>query len=464
MNKKILLLNPPGKKLYIRDYYCSKVSQANYIYPPVDLVYISGFLKNFELYFIDAIVKKFSVNYVLKKIRDIKPDYIISLIGAASLQEDMEFIKKIKLYNENLKIIVSGDVFKENPCEQLKKYQYIDAILTDFISEGILYYILSEYKKVVDMVYRLDGEIVSTISEKKFVKDVILPIPKHELFVFLPYRHPFIYSKRFTVVLAAYGCPFKCAFCIIGKLGYRLRRVENVIEELKYIKSIGIKEVLFLDQTFFANRDYYKLLCETMIKENFGLSWVCFSRVDVVDEETILLMKSAGCRTIIFGVESGDERILEKYRKGYTPQQVRKIIEFCSRINIQTVGTFILGLPEETKESMQKTLSFIISLPLDFISLNVAVPRRGTDLRKEVLELGLIDDNFDIMDQSGTKIAMPTMTLSKQEILNFRRKIVKKFYFRLRYIINALRKIKSIRELMIKINQALFLIKNTFNI
>ena len=462
MNKKILLLNPPGRRLYIRDYYCSKVSQANYIYPPTDLVYISGYLKNFDLYFIDAVVKKLSVDYVFKKIGEINPDYIISLIGAVSLQEDIEFIKKIKLYNEKMKIVVSGDIFKEEPQQQLKKYPYIDAVLTDFFSEGVLYYILSDYEKIVDVVYRIDGEIVSKETKCKVVKDIELPIPKHELFVFLPYRYPFIYSRYFAVVLAGYGCPFNCAFCIIGKLGYKLRKIENVIAELKYVRSIGIKEVFFLDQTFFANKNYYKLLCENMIKENLNLAWICFSRVDVVDEEILLLMKSAGCHTIIFGVESGDEKILEKYRKGYTLQQVKKIIEFCNKINIQTVGTFILGLPEETKQSMQKTLKLITSIPLDFVSLNVAVPRRGTDLRKEAITLGLINENFDIMDQSGTEIAMSTKTLSKQDILNFRRKMVIKFYFRLKYIVNKLKKIKNLKDLIKKINQALFLIKNTF--
>ncbi|MCS7227691.1 MAG: radical SAM protein, partial [Endomicrobia bacterium] len=458
-----LLLNPPGKKLYIRDYYCSKVSQADYIYHPVDLVYISGFLKDkFDVKFIDCIVEKISLNKLLTIVVKNIPDYIIMLVGSVSLVEDLLVIKTIKSINPKIKIVVSGDLFRENTVSLLEKHPEIDAVVMDFFSKGVFFYVNEEYEKVVDIIYRLNGKIINTVSTVKFEKDVRIPIPKHELFVKLPYRYPFVKGKRFATILSAYGCPFKCTFCIIGTLPYKLRFKDDVIEELKYINSLGIREVFFLDQTFGANREYYFELCKSIIESKLNIKWFCFSRVDVVDKDFLFLMKKSGCHTIIFGIESGDDTILSTYRKGYDTQRIKEVINFCKKIGIDTVGTFILGLPNESKKTILQTLKFIKKLPLDYASFNVAVPRAGTELRKEAINLGFIDDNFNIMDQSGSEIAMPTKTLTRREVLKYRRKMVLSFYFNLKYLWNKIIKIHSFSDLTRNLRQCVFLIKNTF--
>ncbi|MCX7956841.1 MAG: radical SAM protein [Endomicrobia bacterium] len=461
--KKILLLNPPGKKLYIRDYYCSKVSQADYIYHPVDLVYISGFLKDkFEVKFIDCIVEKISLSKILKIIQEDIPDYIIMLIGSVSLIEDLILIKNIKKVNPNIKIVVSGDLFRENAIPLLEKYLDIDAVIMDFFSEGIFFYINEEYEKVKNIIYRFNGKIINTVCDVQFKNNLEIPIPKHELFVRLPYRYPFVRRKKFATILTAYGCPFKCSFCIIGTLPYKLRSKENVIAELKYINSLGIKEVFFLDQTFGAHKKYYYELCKDIVNRKLKIEWFCFSRVDVVDRDFLLLMKAAGCHTIIFGIESGDDTILNNYRKGYNTKQIKEVIDYCKKIKIETVGTFILGLPNETKTTILKTLRFIKKLPLDYASFNVAVPRAGTELRKEAIKLGFINNEFNIMDQSGSEIAIPTKTLTKEEVLKYRRKMVLSFYFNLRYLFNRIAKIHSWLDISKNFRQCIFLIKNTF--
>ncbi len=448
--KNILLLNPPGEKLYIRDYFCSKVSQANYISHPIDLLIISGFLKSegFNVFLIDSIVQKFSKDKTISKISEILPDCIISLSGAVSWEEDKEFFKELKK-KLNTKLIVCGDIFLEN-TENYLNYEFIDGIITDFISKKIIDYLKSS------------SQTKQIIKDENSSMEFEIPVPLHEIFIKLPYRYPFTISKRYSSVLTEYGCPFNCSFCIMGKLKYKYRKPENVLSELKHINSLGIKEIFFVDQTFGGNRKKTIEILTEMIKNDFNFKWFSFSRVDVLNYELLELMKKSGCHTIILGIESGSEKILSKYRKGYNKKQIEETLKICSELKIRTVGTFILGLPDETIETANETIEFLKKLPLDYASFNVAVPRAGTDLRKEAITEKIIDEKFEIMDQSGTEIAMPTKYLTQEEVKKLRQKAVREFYLRPKYLIKRAFKIRTFYEFIQNFENAIQLIKNTW--
>ena len=245
-------------------------------------------------------------------------------------------------------------------------------------------------------------------------------------------------------------------------LGYRTRTIESVKQELRYLHQLGITEILFISQTFGADKKLAEDVCRFMIEEQFHFGWVCFSRVDIATPMMLTAMQKAGCHTIIFGIESGAETILKKYRKGYTLSQILSTMEYCHSHGIETAGTFILGLPEETHDTMRQTLNLLKTIKLDYASFNVAVPRAGTDLRQQALADGLINEGVMIMDQSGSEIAMPTKSLSQKEILGYRRKAVLTFYGRPGYLINRIRKIQSPDHFLRQARQAISLLKNTY--
>jgi len=449
---KILLLNPPGKNLYIRDYYCSKISQANYISHPVDLLVISGNLRTLrdcEVFLVDAVVEKLTVIQALSAIKEIGPEYIISLIGSVSLDEDLEFLKSVKEHH-SCRIIGTGDVLQENPGEYLEKTGIFDAVVTDFTTQEITKY------------------IASGSSEKKILSSdgsgdyALAGNPRHELFLELKYRYPFTLSRKYCSVLTEFGCPFKCSFCIMGKLKYKSRPVENIINELEYIKSLGVNEVFFVDQTFNSNKKKTFQLLNEMITRKLNISWFSFSRVDVLDEETLGLMKKSGCHTLILGIESGSDKILKEYRKGYSREDIRRTLKICSKLGIRTTGTFIFGLPDETPETAAETLSLIKELPLDYASFNVAVPRAGTDLRRQALSLGLIDKDFQAMDQSGTSVAMSTKQMPRGEIKKIRKQAVMAFYLRPSYLLKRIAHLRTFHELAQNISNACHLLGRTF--
>lgn len=454
MSKKILLLNPPGEKLYIRDYYCSKVSKSNYLFHPIDLLMPSGVVsKNNEVFLIDSIADRLTPEKCMEKINEIDPDIIISLIGSVALEEDISFLQQ--LVQKDRLILLSGDAPMEAPNSWIERHSFVDAIIMDFTSDEITRFIDGQVEGLETIIHKGNKREKLQGIKRPLNEEFTITLPRHDLFKPIPYRFPFVRHKEFATVLTSYGCPFKCTFCIIGTVGYKHRSIGNVLAELKDVKRLGIKEIFFYDQTFGVNRKRCLSLCGAMEAEGFGFGWVCFSRVDVLDEETISAMKNAGCHTIIFGVESASEYILKKYQKGYTKEQIKHTFKICKQYKIRTVATFIIGLPEETRETAHETIEFLKEIDCDFASFNVAVPRNTTSLRKEALEAGLITSSFDSMDQTGSVIAMPTNHLSKEEVLSLKKKAVKSFYLRPRYLIKRLTSIRTLYELKEQVSEGI---------
>ena len=137
--KKIVLLNPPGKQLYIRDYFCSKISQADNLLQPIDLVMLSGTLAGeYEVFFIDAIAGRMSPAAVLKNIGEVAPSAVITLMGSASLIEDSRWIQSLKQKMPNIFLVAIGDIFVEGGAKGLDDFPELDAVITDFTTPDIL--------------------------------------------------------------------------------------------------------------------------------------------------------------------------------------------------------------------------------------------------------------------------------------------------------------------------------------
>ncbi|MBF0607099.1 MAG: radical SAM protein [Magnetococcales bacterium] len=454
---KIVLLNPPGKRLYVRDYYCSKVSKSNYLFHPIDLLMLSGrLIPRYETYLIDAIADGLSERRCMQRIKAIAPDFVISLIGAVALAEDLPFLQALK--TPSLQIIVSGDAPLEAPHAWLDVHGFIDAVLLDFTSEGIVDYIDGRYDSVRGIVHRHGSHLATA---RAFNEEFSIPTPGHQLFRSTKYRFPFVRHGEFATVLTDYGCPFKCSFCVMSGIGYRYRSVEAVMEELLLLRTLGKREVFFIDQTFGVNKRRAMQLCENMKQARLGLGWVCYSRADVIDEQLLGTMKEAGCHTVILGVESASDEVLRAYRKGYTVDQIRRAFALCRRHGVRTVATVIIGLPQETRQSIADTVEFLMELDCDFASFNVAVPRMSTPLRRQAIAEGLIDEHLSVMDQSGSSVVMPTRHLSREQLFALKSAAIRRFYLRPSYLYKRLKGIKTLYELKEQVSEGLALLLST---
>lgn len=452
----VLLLNPPGSRTYIRDYYCSKVSKSNYVFEPIDLLMLSGILaEHHTVSVVDAIADRLDDVGFLKKFHALKPEVVIAVNGAVSLEEDLRTLSV--LASAGSRIVVSGDAFLEKPETWLEKHPFIEAIVLDFTSDDILSYLEGRPDEAPSIVSRCSiGKDYVRPKGEKFS----LPIPRHDLFNSQNYNLSLVRHKSFATVLTDYGCPFPCSFCVMPCLGYRYRPVENVIEELRYLKKLGVREIYFRDQTFGTIREKTSELCRLMIEERFGFGWVCACRVDLVNRELLTQMRAAGCHTIVFGVESGSETILNAYRKGYKKQQIQDAFKLSRELGIRTVATFMIGLPDDTWETAMETVNFLKLIQCDFASFNIAVPRAGTPLREDAIRLGLTTSDTVVMDQSGSAVVMPSKHLTKDEIMRLKTLALRSFYLRPSYLLRRLLSIRSWYELKEQIREGFHLLQD----
>jgi len=445
---KIVLLNPPGSKLYVRSYYCGSTSKAGYLFQPLDLLMLSGRLAAvFEITIIDAIADRLGVDETIRKISRFKADAVVCIVSIVSWDTDLLFLASLRKHDPSIKIIVNGDVFFEHPETILAENDCINAVVFDFISDDAIHYLKDEGEKASNMLYKKDGHIVGRrMTLPSAAVTFSMPIPRHELFLNRNYRFPFAKSYPFTAVLTSFGCPFKCTFCIANALGFRYRLAEEVYEELLFIIKLGIREVFFEDMTFGLPKHNIVRLLGLMISGKLDIGWTCFSRVDVVDKEMLALMKRAGCHTIMFGVESASEDILQKYQKGCTKERIKEAFSAARNAGIKTVGTFILGLPEDDHDSVSETIRFAKEIDCDYASFNIAVPRPGTGLREIVIGEGLIRKGSLVFDHSGRSAFTISRHLSKGELDQLRKRAVREFYLRPSYILRHLARMRSLTE------------------
>lgn len=436
--RRLLLLNPPGKEVYLRDYYCSKVSQADYVNHPIDLVLLSGRLrKHFDLHLIDAVVDRLPPQVCLEQVEALDPEVIVGLTGSVSFREDVEFYRSLQ---RRRRLYLGGDLLIENRVDRLRSLPFVDGFVHDFTTDDLMVLLAGgDPTTLENLTVRLeDGSILARPVERKRGDSFELPLPDHTLFLDKPYRYPFV-GKSFATVLTLFGCPYRCDFCVMAGLGWKSRSIPNVIEELSELARLNVQELFFLDQTFGVPRPRYVQLLNAMVECRLRFGWVGFSRADILDPSLLGLMKSAGCHTLILGLESGNQGILDAARKDMTLEEVRQGFQLCREFGLKTVATVLIGLPEETESTFRETLDFLKRVDPDFASFNVAVPRMGTGLRKKAIQLGLIRDELEIMDQSGSFVAMPSQVLSRTEIGRMRRDAVREFYLRPRYVARRLK-------------------------
>ncbi|MCA9974261.1 MAG: radical SAM protein [Anaerolineales bacterium] len=238
------------------------------------------------------------------------------------------------------------------------------------------------------LVWR-DGADVVINETRPFIANLDdMPHPMHHLLPMEKYRMPLI-NGPFTFIVTSRGCPAGCTYCIKHvsyQYSVRVRSPENIMEEMWILKKLGMNNIHMYSDLFTVSRDQVMGLCKLMIEQNIGLKWTCNSRVDYVDEEMLAMMGKAGCRLISWGIESGNEQILRHARKGAYPDKAARSLQWARNAGIMNWGYFIIGLPGETEETIQDTIKFSKSLPLDIALFHVAAPYPGTPFFFEVVE------------------------------------------------------------------------------
>lgn len=432
-----LLLNPPGQHTYIRDYYCSKLSRTGYTFPPIDLLHAGAVFdaRGWTTRAVDAIVRGLGVEETLAEIELQGPDAIYVLVGAVSVDEDGDFLRRLRERVPAALLIGSGDVLRAHG-ERWVENGLLDAVAQDFCSPSAARFAEGETDDLTDLIYRNGDEVV--VGAPSVGKRMAVGLPPHELFQPYPYRFPFAYRHPFASLLTDYGCPYRCSFCVMSSLHYHIRPMDEIARELDHLRKLGIREFALWDQTFAVNRARAMEFLELLPAGRSRFAWTCFTRPDCIDAELAAEMAAKGCHTVIMGVETAKAESLEAILKGIETKDMKEAFAVCRQAGLETTATVIVGLPGESAADIEATMDFVCELDPDYLSVHTAIPRAGTRLRRQMVEEGLVSEELANMDQSGETSVVSSDTLEPDAILALRKRFNRRFYLRPKYLARTL--------------------------
>jgi anaerobic magnesium-protoporphyrin IX monomethyl ester cyclase len=399
---KALLINAP---LYMQGIYKS-------FSPPLGLLYLAAVLEKeqIEVKVIDGDQEEDIYNCLKKTIVNYQPDLVgisaLSLTFAAAVKIG-KFVKDI---HPGSLLFMGGYHPTFHAQEILENYLFVDLVIRGEAEETILE-IANEQdlSSISGLTYRKNGQIIHN-SERPLIDDLDkLPFPaRHQIKKYKytyasafrwsdPRRYWWTDLQRFASIVTSRGCPFQCIYCsnsVFAKK-FRARSANNVFRELEGLVREGWDRFFFVDDNFTAYPKRVIDLCNRILDLGREVKWFCMGRVDTASEELYELMARAGCRLILFGVESGSQRILDYYNKRTTVAQAREALRLAKKSGMDVMASLIIGAPIETFDDIKETLKLIKSEDIDFIEVNNLAVLPGTWLWNKSAEAGRINPETD---------------------------------------------------------------------
>jgi hopanoid biosynthesis associated radical SAM protein HpnJ len=366
-------------------------------------------------------------------------DLAILHTSVPSFASDIKTIEAMKSVNPDLKAGLIGAKVAVDPSGSLGASNAVDFVAGnefDFtikeVAEG------RDFAKVAGLSWRnAQGRIVHNapraVLENMDALPFVTPVYKRDLVIekyFIGYlKHPYVslYTGR--------GCKSHCTFCLwpqtVGGHRYRTRSVGHVVEEIAWAQKAlpQVKEFFFDDDTFTDDLPRAEAIARELGK--LGVTWSCNAKANV-PRATLAVMRDNGLRLLLVGYETGNQQILFNIKKGMRLEFARRFTKDCHDLGITIHGTFIMGLPGETKETIEETIRFATEINPHTIQVSLAAPYPGTYLYKQALDNGWLDDaNADLVDAHGVQIApLHYPHLTHTEIFDSVEKFYRRFYFR----------------------------------
>lgn len=413
--EKIFFINPPSPSRIpiIRDAHRSgRSSKEGMIWCQTNLAQLASLVPSWlEPKIIDCIAEGLDYSQLQYILYKEAPKYVVFQVIPATFENDMRVAEIAKSYGATT--IAIGPHATSNPADILTKSTY-----TDFVISGE---VEANFRDV------LEGKVSDTI--KDFIDLDTLPPPRYDLLPLNKYYMPFL--GKYVFIVASRGCPFNCIFCrerVVFHGEHRIRSIKNIIEDVRYLKRYKIDTYLFHSGCFTVVKPWVLEFCEAIKKEK--IKWGCNTHLRTIDEEMSLKMKQAGCIMIAPGIESGSQAILDNIRKQTTIPLIREKVNMIANTGIKVWGYFVFGFPGETNQTMQETIDFACSLPLDIAHFGMAAPYYGTDFYKMCIDNHWLKaKNWEDYDQNR-KFPIEYPDLKEEDVKIAIRQAYLEFYLR----------------------------------
>jgi len=389
--KRVLLINPP--------YPFEEHPSA-----PFGLMSLAGYLieKGYTVRIEDYIIEQNSIERYRSVINEFNPDIIGATAVSMTVKKSLSILSDYKSILPGVTTVMGGAHATFDP-EGMLNSGIIDFIvrgegeitfteLLNTIAEG------GDIASVNGISY-LENNLIRHTPDRGLIEDInILPYPARNLIALSKYKAMDLPVNMIT----SRGCPHSCIFCLGRKMvGSRLRyyNIERVVDEFELLSKMGFSQINIADDLFTSNKKRCMSICDGIISRGIKQNWSAFARVDTISQDLLYKLKESGCTTLCFGIESGNQEILDRVKKKTNLEKCRSAAEMCRKAGITPMASYILGLPGETEETVMNTLRFAQELNMDF-GIHILSPFPGTEIREKAEEYGItiMTDDWDLYD------------------------------------------------------------------
>ena len=392
--KKVLFIIPPSQEMYAT----AKVKVAVPERPSLTFATLAAPLiqAGHEVEILDLNLVKAASEVLKNKLDEFRPDYAGITCTTPLFYKVQHIAAQVKNHNPDT-VVIAGGAHPSSYPENTLADSELDIICVgegdDTITEIVSG---ADWSTIKGIWYKKGQEIISNPVREHIADLDRLPLPDWSLFNLKVYNVPRLVCRKNPVgtIETSRGCVFGCTYCnknIFGRT-FRVKSAGRVVDEMEHMLSIGFREIHIMDDGFTTDIDRAKQICKLIISRGLKFPWNLHNgiRVNRVDKEFLEMARNAGCYSITFGVESGDQTILDNINKGITLEQVRQVFKWTKEVGMETLAFIMIGLPGETEETMRKTIDFTKEIDPDYAKASILLPLPGTPLYHDFEERGYI--------------------------------------------------------------------------
>lgn len=447
-----LVFNPFSYKLHEENL---RIVQRYFgLFPPLSLGWVAAIAERagHEVIIVDARTLQLTPEQVLAHLKQWKPDVLGFMMTTYMFRETLDWIRYLRGGLPGVKVMVGGYNLRVYPTESVmpeeidfgcfnSAFHTVPRLLEE-LEEG------RRFDDVPGLIFKRNGDVVTTEygPEPSFEE---YPNPARHLLPNELYAEFPTERKNFTVMVTSKGCPRSCVFCEAGRTAYNPRSIETVMNEIQECYDrFGIREIDIFDYEFLINRKRAMGICKEIQKRKIDILWACRARIDSVDDELLREMAAAGCGRIYYGIESGDQEMLDRVNKGITLEQVRETIKLTRKHGIRALGFFLIGSPQETRESIRQTLKFAKSLNLDYVQFSKTTAKPLTSMWQDMVAETGYDywREYILGNAEEAALPRPWTELTNDEIDELAYRAYVKYHARPWFLLSHTLKVRSWQE------------------
>ncbi len=389
--------------------------------PPLGLTYIAAVCEaaGAEVIILDYIVRGYSEAKLKAELAAFGPDMVGTNSVTMNFKQAAGILRTAKKANPGIITLMGGPHVSFDSESTLTLYPEIDIIVKGE-GEATLAELLEviqdrdAWHSVPGIAFR-DKDRIITTGPRPFIQDLdSLPMPARHLLPMARYQ-----ALGYPVsIITSRGCPNQCIFCLGRRMvgqKVRFRSPELIADEIEALMAMGSSYINIADDLFTASKPRVTALCNEFLKRNLDVHWSAFSRVNTIDVETLKLMKSAGCHSVSFGIESGNPEMLKRVKKGITIEQAKKASAACQEAGIRGHASFMVGLPGETFETMKDSLNLQKELEIES-AYHFLSPFPGAAVREDIADYDLEILTHDWDEYNANKSIVRTSALSPEDM------------------------------------------------